>query len=40
MTNNSTVLVGCGNMGFAMLQGWLSSGKLQPSDVTVVEPAE
>lgn len=40
MTNNNTVLVGCGNMGFAMLQGWLASGKLQPSDVTVVEPAD
>ena len=40
MANNTVVLVGCGNMGFAMLQGWLSSGKLQPSDVTVVEPAD
>ena len=27
-------LVGCGNMGFAMLKGWLAKG----SDVTVVEP--
>jgi len=40
MTINKTVLVGCGNMGFAMLQGWLASGKLQPCDVTVVEPAD
>ncbi|MEM0899813.1 MAG: pyrroline-5-carboxylate reductase [Pseudomonadota bacterium] len=32
------VLVGCGNMGFAMLQGWLSEGVLRPSDVSVVEP--
>ena len=40
MTKNSVILVGCGNMGFAMLQGWLSSGKLQASDVTVVEPAD
>ncbi|MCW2306099.1 pyrroline-5-carboxylate reductase [Rhodobium gokarnense] len=31
------LLVGCGNMGFAMLQGWLA---LQPSpEITVVEPA-
>ncbi|MBB4302926.1 pyrroline-5-carboxylate reductase [Rhodobium orientis] len=31
------LLVGCGNMGFAMLQGWLA---LQPSpQITVVEPA-
>lgn len=40
MTKNKVVLVGCGNMGFAMLQGWLSSGCLKPDDVTVVEPAE
>src|SRR5690606_20288922 len=40
MTNKNTVLVGCGNMGYAMLQGWLASGKLQSSDVTVIEPAD
>lgn len=34
------VLVGCGNMGFAMLSGWLTSGKLSPSEVLVVEPNE
>lgn len=32
------VLVGCGNMGFAMLFGWLKSDKLKPSDVFVAEP--
>lgn len=32
------VLVGCGNMGHAMLSGWLSSGRLQTSEVAVVEP--
>ena len=32
------VLVGCGNMGYAMLSGWLKSGKLAQSDVFVVEP--
>lgn len=31
------VLLGCGKMGSAMLQGWLSSG-LSPSAVTVIEP--
>ncbi|QKV19306.1 pyrroline-5-carboxylate reductase [Oricola thermophila] len=35
---NGVVLVGCGNMGFAMLQGWLQSGTLDAGDVTVVEP--
>ncbi len=38
--NLQVVLVGCGNMGFAMLSGWLSSGKLQPAEVTVIEPNE
>jgi pyrroline-5-carboxylate reductase len=32
------VLAGCGNMGFAMLSGWLKSGKLVPAEVFVVEP--
>ncbi|RWG00399.1 pyrroline-5-carboxylate reductase [Mesorhizobium sp.] len=32
------VLAGCGNMGYAMLSGWLKSGKLEPSAVFVVEP--
>lgn len=34
------VLAGCGNMGYAMLSGWLKSGKLAPSAVFVVEPNE
>ncbi|MFZ1680250.1 MAG: pyrroline-5-carboxylate reductase [Rhizobiaceae bacterium] len=34
----SIILVGCGNMGFAMLKGWLDAGKLAPRDVTVFEP--
>ena len=33
------VLVGCGNMGRAMLEGWLAAGKLKPEQVLVVEPA-
>ena len=32
------VLVGCGNMGYAMLAGWLKSGRLAATDVFVVEP--
>lgn len=32
------VLAGCGNMGFAMLSGWLKSGRLYPAEVAVVEP--
>ena len=34
------VLAGCGNMGFAMLKGWLASGAVQPADVLVIEPKE
>jgi pyrroline-5-carboxylate reductase len=32
------VLAGCGNMGRAMLAGWVKSGKLRPQQVFVVEP--
>ncbi len=34
------LLVGCGNMGYAMLSGWLDSGKLATSETLVVEPNE
>ncbi len=34
------VLAGCGNMGYAMLFGWVGSGKLAAADVFVVEPNE
>ena len=36
--NRSVVLAGCGNMGFAMLQGWLASHVLKTQDAYVVEP--
>ncbi len=32
------VLVGCGNMGFAMLDGWVKAGRLEAGEVLVVEP--
>ncbi|MCW0001090.1 pyrroline-5-carboxylate reductase [Pararhizobium sp. YC-54] len=38
--NGELLLVGCGNMGRAMLQGWLAAGFVRPDDVHVVEPAE
>lgn len=40
MNDNNLILVGCGNMGFAMLQGWLNSGQLGLDDVTVIEPVD
>lgn len=36
----NVVLVGCGNMGFAMLKGWLDAGVLKPGQVQVVEPTD
>jgi pyrroline-5-carboxylate reductase len=38
--NKKLVLVGCGNMGFAMLSGWLKAGRLDPEEILVVEPGE
>ena len=35
--DGSLVLVGCGKMGSAMLEGWLAKG-VQPSDVWILEP--
>lgn len=32
------VLAGCGNMGYAMLTGWVNAGKLKPDETFVVEP--
>lgn len=32
------IVVGCGNMGYALLSGWLSSKALDPKNVHVVEP--
>ncbi|MBX3576533.1 MAG: pyrroline-5-carboxylate reductase [Rhizobiaceae bacterium] len=32
------LLAGCGNMGFAMLKGWLDSGLLSGDETFVVEP--
>jgi len=37
---DKVVLVGCGNMGFAMLKGWLDAGILKPDQVYVVEPTD
>lgn len=36
----TVMLVGCGNMGHAMLAGWLASGRLEAEDAIVVEPAQ
>ncbi|MEM9575142.1 MAG: pyrroline-5-carboxylate reductase [Pseudomonadota bacterium] len=36
--NDELILAGCGNMGRAMLQGWLANGILEQNNVHVVEP--
>lgn len=36
----TVLLAGCGNMGFAMLKGWLDKGAAQADDIAVVEPNE
>ena len=35
---NKVILAGAGNMGFAMLKGWIDGKVLAPHDVYVVEP--
>ncbi len=35
---SEVILVGCGNMGFAMLAGWLDSQRLDKQQAIVVEP--
>ena len=38
IASQGLVLLGCGKMGSAMLQGWLAQG-LAPSSVWVIDPA-
>ena len=35
---NRALLVGCGNMGRAMLDGWLAAGVVAPGEITVLDP--
>jgi pyrroline-5-carboxylate reductase len=37
--DNPLVLVGCGKMGHALLEGWLDGGVVSPDAVIVVEPS-
>ncbi len=34
------ILAGCGNMGYAMLAGWLKGGRLAAAETLVVEPSD
>lgn len=37
INQNGLVLLGCGKMGSAMLQGWLAGG-IEPGSVTIIDP--
>lgn len=37
---DNVLLIGCGNMGFAMLKGWLDHGIVTSDRIAVVEPVE
>lgn len=37
--SGTVILAGCGNMGRAMLEGWLAAARLTSAQVLVVEPA-
>jgi len=34
------VMVGCGNMGYALLTGWINARRIAPSDIMIVEPSD
>ncbi len=38
MTSDAVVLIGAGNMGGAMMRGWIASG-IEPSSIHVVDPS-
>lgn len=38
-SNRPFVFLGCGNMGGALLHGFLNSGKLKPQDIVVIAPS-
>ena len=39
LNNRNILLVGCGEMGSALMQGWLENG-FEPTKICVVEPSE
>jgi pyrroline-5-carboxylate reductase len=38
--NGAVVLVGCGRLGSAILEGWLATGTVDPADLIVLTPSE
>lgn len=39
-TGGPVVLVGCGRLGSAILEGWMLTGTVQPSDLLILSPSE
>lgn len=40
ISRDGVVLVGCGRLGSAMLEGWLTTGAVQPGDLIILSPSE
>lgn len=38
--DNTMILVGCGNMGYALLSGWIAKGVAKKEQVFVIEPVD
>ncbi|RZJ96500.1 MAG: pyrroline-5-carboxylate reductase [Brevundimonas sp.] len=39
VSRDGVVLVGCGRLGSAMLEGWLATGAVQPADLIILSPS-
>lgn len=39
-SNGAVVLVGCGRLGSAILEGWLATGAVPPADLIILTPSE
>jgi len=39
MTSRSTILLGCGRLGSALVEGWLLTGAVDPADLIILTPS-
>ncbi|HZV85609.1 MAG TPA: NAD(P)-binding domain-containing protein, partial [Brevundimonas sp.] len=37
--SGAVVLVGCGRLGSAIVEGWIKTGAVSPSDLVIVSPS-
>ncbi len=40
VSRDGVVLVGCGRLGSAMLEGWLATGAVEARDLIILTPSE